>query len=100
VNLERIGNLPAKLELNIILLGANWYAVQIKPMLLVLINTIITLKKKVSTILSVRDADQKKGVKSQTAESRKLVRACSNCGFLWSIDRKNPDSRVFLEPAK
>jgi hypothetical protein len=28
------------------------------------------------------------------------LRVCSNCGFLRSIDRKNPDSRTLLEPAR
>jgi succinate dehydrogenase / fumarate reductase flavoprotein subunit len=28
------------------------------------------------------------------------LRACSRCGFLRSIDRKNPDFRLFLEPAR
>jgi hypothetical protein len=28
------------------------------------------------------------------------LRACSNCGFLRSIDRKNPDFRALLEPAR
>jgi antitoxin (DNA-binding transcriptional repressor) of toxin-antitoxin stability system len=28
------------------------------------------------------------------------IRACLRCGFLRSIDRKNPDFRLFLEPAR
>jgi hypothetical protein len=32
--------------------------------------------------------------------STNTLRACSNCGFLRSINRKNPDFRALFEPAR
>jgi hypothetical protein len=42
----------------------------------------------------------KKVEATTTALDGGRLRACSNCGFLRPIDRKNPDSRALLEPAR
>jgi hypothetical protein len=52
-----------------------------------------------------RKKEREEGVRKERVKKRRLaqhhnLRACSNCGFFRSIDRKKPDFRALLEPAR